>query len=67
MLYQIDICDGAMVLFDEDGSSYDSVLLTTYGEAICTVRRWSRRYTLNVADAYRLVYDHFTSCRTTER
>jgi hypothetical protein len=50
-------------LFDEDGNSYDSVLLTSYGEAIRTVRRWCKRYPLNVADAYRMVYDHFTAKR----
>ena len=60
-LYQIDILEDGMVLFDESGSSYDSVALTTYGDAIRTVRRWCKRYPLNVADAYRMIYDHFTA------
>ena len=62
-LYQIDILEDAMVLFDEDGSSYESEVLTTYGEAIRIVRRWAKRYPLNVADAYRMVYDHFAAQR----
>jgi hypothetical protein len=60
-LYEIDILEDTMVLFDEDGSSYESELLTSYGAAIRTVRRWIKRYPLNVADAYRMIYDHFTA------
>ena len=29
MIYQIDILNGAMVLFDEDGNSYEAATLTT--------------------------------------
>ena len=67
MLYQIDICEDAMVLLDEDGNSYECQTLTTYGAAKRVVQRWVERYPLSVADAYRMVYDHFASCRSTER
>jgi hypothetical protein len=61
MIYEIDILDGVMVLFDEDGSSFESATLTTYGNAIQTIRRWVKRYPLNVGNAYRMIYDHFLS------
>ena len=63
MQYEIDICDDAMVLLDEDGNSYECQPLTTYGAAKRAVQRWVERYPLNVADAYRMVYDHFTAKR----
>ena len=61
MIYQIDILNGAMVLFDEDGNSYEAATLTTYGNAKRTIHRWLERYGFNVADAYRLVSDHFSA------
>jgi len=59
MLYEIDILNGTMVLLDQDGNSYECQPLTTYGTAKHTVQRWVERYPLNVADAYRLVLNHF--------
>jgi hypothetical protein len=63
MIYEIDILGDTMVLFGEHGSSYESAALTSYGEAIRTIRRWVKRYPLNVADAYRMIYDHYTAQR----
>jgi len=60
MLYQIDICEGELVLFDEDGNSYEWQPLTTYGAAKRTVQHWVWHYPLNVADAYRTLLDHFS-------
>ena len=61
MIYEIDILNGVMVLFDEDGSSYESASLTTYGEAIRTIRRWVKRYPLNVGNAYQMIARHFAN------
>ena len=61
MIYQIDILNGAMVLFDEDGNSYETATLTTYRNAKGTIHRWLQRYGFNVADAYRLISDHFAA------
>ena len=59
MIYEIDILNDEMVLWDQDGNSYECQPLTTYGAAKRTVQRWVERYPLNVADAYRLILDHF--------
>ena len=59
MIYEIDILDDEMVLFDENGSSYESAALTTYGEAIRTIRQWLKRYSLNVGNAYQMIARHF--------
>ena len=61
MIYQIDILNGAMVLFDQDGNSYETATLTTYRNAKRTIHRWLERYGFNVADAYRLISDHFSA------
>ena len=61
MLYQIDILNGAMVLFDEDGNSHEAEPLTTYRAAKRTVQQWTWRYALNVADAYRTLASHFAT------
>jgi hypothetical protein len=61
MIYEIDILNDTMVLFDEDGNSHECEPLTTYRAANRAVQRWVWRYPLNVADAYRLIFDHFTS------
>ena len=60
MIYQIDICEGDLVLFDEDGNSYECLPLTTYRAAKRAVQRWVWRYPLNVADAYRMLLNHFS-------
>jgi len=60
MTYEIDILDGAMVLFDEDGNSYESHRATSYGDAKRTIQRWLERYGFNVAAAYQLISDHFS-------
>ena len=59
MIYEIDILNGDMVLFDENGSSYESAALTTYGEAIRIIRRWVKRYPVNVGNAYQMLARHF--------
>jgi hypothetical protein len=59
MLYEIDILNGAMVLLDQDGNSYECQPLTTYGAAKRAVQRWVERYALNVADAYRTIANYF--------
>ena len=61
MIYQIDILNDAMVLFDEDGNSHECRPLTTYGEAKRTIQRWVERYSLNVADAYQMIARHFAN------
>ena len=61
MIYQIDILNGAMVLFDEDGNSYETATLTTYGNAKRTIHHWLECYGFNVADAYWLISDHFAA------
>jgi len=61
MMYQIDTCNGDLVLFDEDGNSYECLPLTTYRAAKRAVQRWAWQYPLNVADAFRLVARHFTN------
>lgn len=60
MLYKIDVLGGEMVLFDEDGNSHECQPLTTYRDAKRTVQLWVERYSLNVADAYRLLSQHFS-------
>ena len=60
MLYQIDICDGDLVLFDEDGNSHECLPLTTYRAAKRTIQNWAWRYALNVADAYQILFNHFS-------
>ena len=59
MIYQIDICDGEMVLFDEDGNSHECIALTGLRAAKQTIQTWAAKYTLNVADSYRRLSDHF--------
>jgi len=59
MIYEMDILNGELVLFDADGNSYEAAVLTTYGNAKRTIHRWLERYGFNVAEAYRLVSDHF--------
>jgi len=59
MPYEIDILNGAMVILDQDGNSYECQSLTTYRAAKRTVQRWVERYPLNVADSYRVITIHF--------
>ena len=61
MIYEIDILNDEMVLFDENGSSYESAALTTYGEAIRTIRQWVKRYPVNVGNAYQMIARHFAA------
>jgi len=59
MPYEIDILNCEMVLLDEDGNSCECQSLTTYGAAKRTLQKWVERYSLNVADAYRIITSHF--------
>ena len=59
MIYQIDILNDAMVLLDEDGNSYECITLTGLRAAKQTIQTWAAKYTLNVADSYRRLSDHF--------
>jgi hypothetical protein len=61
MIYEIDILNDEMVLFDENGSSFESAALTTYGEAIRTVRRWLKHYPIKIGNAYQLIARHFAT------
>jgi hypothetical protein len=59
MIYQIDILNDAMVLLDEDGNSYECEPLAGLRAAKQMIQTWAAKYTLNVADSYRRLSDHF--------
>lgn len=61
MPYEIDIVDGAMVLFDRDGNSYECVMLTDLRAAKRTIPTWAAKYTLDVGDAYQRLTQHFSA------
>ena len=61
MLYEIEILNDAMVLLDADGNSYECHSLTTNRAAKRALQDWIRRYTINVADAYRVLEAQFSA------
>ena len=60
MPYEIDILDGAMVLLDQDGNSYECVTLTGLRAAKRTIQIWAAKYALDVGAAYRRLADHYS-------
>ena len=54
-----EIVDDLMCVLDEDGNGLDGELLTGYRQAKQQIERWTGEYTIDVADAYRQLADHF--------
>ena len=61
MPYEIDIADGAMVLLDQDGNSYECVTITGPRAAKRTIQAWAAKYTLDVGEAYQRLTQHFSA------
>jgi hypothetical protein len=59
MKYTIEIIDDLMCVMDEDGNGLDGIVLTSYREAKQQIQKWTATFTINVADAYRSLADHF--------
>jgi hypothetical protein len=53
LFYEIELVDGRIVLFDADGSSYECRPFASYGEAKRTIRAWTQKYILRIAECYR--------------
>ncbi len=49
-----------MCVMDEDGNGYDAAVLESYRAAKQQIQKWAAEYTINVADAYRQLADHFS-------
>jgi hypothetical protein len=60
MPHTIEIIDDLMCVIDEDGNGYDAAVLESYRAAKQQIQKWAAEYTINVADAYRQLADHFS-------
>jgi hypothetical protein len=60
MRYTIEIIDDLMCVMDDDGNGYDAAVLGSYRDAKQQIQQWAAEYTINVADAYRQLADHFS-------
>ena len=60
MFYEIEIVDGKLILFDDEGSSYECRPFASYGEAKRTIREWAEKYILRIADSYRRLDEYFS-------
>jgi hypothetical protein len=56
----IEIIDDLMCVMDTDGNGHDAVLLTSYRQAKRQIQQWAAEFTINVADAYRQLADHYS-------
>ena len=60
MHHSIEIIDDTMCVMDEDGNGYDAIVLTSYRTSKQQIQKWAAEYTINIADAYRRLADHFS-------
>lgn len=60
MPHTIEIIDDLMCVMDDDGNGHDAAVLSTYREAKRQIQKWTTEFTINVADAYRQLADHFS-------
>jgi len=59
IFFEIEVVDGALILFDAGGSSYERRQFATYREAKRTIREWTRKYIMRVGASYRRLDDYF--------
>jgi hypothetical protein len=52
-----------MCVMDQDGNGCDAHELSGYRDAKRQIQRWTARYAINVAAAYRLLSAHFAAGR----
>jgi hypothetical protein len=60
MFYEIEIVDGKLILFDDEGSSYECRPFASYREAKQTVRVWTQKYIMRIGECYRRLDEYFS-------
>jgi hypothetical protein len=60
MFCKIEIVGDQMCVMDDDGNSYSAAALTSNLDAKKQIQKWAAQYTINVADAYSQLADHFS-------
>ena len=65
MFCKIEIINDQMCVLDDDGNSHDIVTLTTYRDAKKQIQKWAAQYSINIADTYNQLADHFANKRET--
>jgi hypothetical protein len=59
MFYEIEIVNGAMILLDAEGSSYERHDLAGLRDGKRTIREWATRYLLNIGECYRRLDEYY--------
>jgi hypothetical protein len=60
MFHTIEILDDAMCVMDEDGNTFAGATLTGYRKAKKQIQKWTGAFTIDVADTYRKLHEHFS-------
>ena len=58
-MHTIEIIDDLMCVMDEDGNGYDAAALVGYRAAKQQIQKWTAEYTIDSAEAYAKLADHF--------
>ena len=61
-MHTIEIINELMCVMDEDGNGLDGAVLTGYCAAKQQIQTWTKKYAIDVAEAYRKLADHFAGC-----
>jgi hypothetical protein len=59
MFYEIELVNGNLILFDDEGSSYACRPFASYREAKRIIRAWTRMYIIRVGESYRRLDEYF--------
>jgi hypothetical protein len=59
--YVIEIVNGEMVLFDEDGDSFERCRVANYREAKLALRAWTQRYAVRIGESHRRIDEYFAN------
>jgi hypothetical protein len=60
MFYKIELVDGKLILFDDEGSSYECRPFVNYREAKRIIRAWTQTYIMRVGECYRRLDEYFS-------
>jgi hypothetical protein len=60
MFHEIELVDGKLILFDDEGSSYECRPFASYGEAKRTIRAWTQKYIIRIGESYRRLDEYFS-------
>jgi hypothetical protein len=65
MFYEIELVDGKLILFDDEGSSYECRPFAGYREAKRIIRMWTQTYIMRVGECYRRLDEYFSRLAVT--